>query len=194
MTIRTKIGYLKRAVMDGLLRSFPLAGNPISRVLLATWNESAGSDVKGCIVVGSCCEVLRGPHPAKLSPVVLNPLAAKPCDTFNGNCVLMGSAACRAVGMMRQFKHAMSDTDYGLRARRAGVRLIVAPGYVAECRSHSEQESWECRSLPRRERWRLILSRKGLPPGDWWRFLWAHARLRAFLYWPVPYGRVIAGL
>ena len=173
--------------------------------LLATWNVSAGSDRSACIVVGSCCEpmtaeysyggqILRGHHPVGLSPVVPDAAGVKPCDTFNGNCVLVGKAAFRALGIMRPFKHAMSDTDYGLYARRAGVRLVVAPGYVAECGSHSEQESWKCRSLPRKERWRILLSRKGLPPGDWWKLLWAHAGLRALVYWPRPYIRLLIGL
>ena len=174
-------------------------------VLLAAWNEAAAPGGKGCVVVGSCCapitaefsyggQVLRGRHPAKLRPVEPDPVRIKQCDTFNGNSVLIDRAAFQTVGIMRSFKHAMSDTEYGLLAKRAGVQVVVARGYVGECRPNSQQESWHCRALPRRERWRLLVGRKGLPPEDWWKFLWAHAGLRAFFYWPVPYVRVIVGL
>lgn|ERR1035441_351907 len=182
-----------------------LLGPNCLATLLAVWNESAGSDVTACIVVGSCRDpisaehsyggqLLRGHHPAKLSPIVPDVAGMKRCDTFNGNCVLVGRAAFRTLGMMRPFKHAMADTDYGLTAARLGVRLVVAPGYLATCRSHSEQESWQCRGLPRKERWRMLLGHKGLPPGDWWKFLWAHTGLRALQYWPRPYIRVLMGL
>jgi len=173
-------------------------------VLMTTWDDASRCGLSPSIVVGSCIdpitsecsyggELLMGLHPARLTPVVPDPVKTKECDTFNGNCVLIARSSFQLLGMMRQFKHAMADTDYGLRAKRKGVRIVVAPGYVAECRPHEESESWRCRALPRRERWRILLSRKGLPPGDWWRFLWTHAGMRAILYWPVPYCRVIAG-
>jgi len=184
---------------DTLLRPDCLA------VLLAAWNESATPSGNGGIVVGTCCDpitaefsyggqMLRGHHPARLRPVAPDPVSVKRCDTFNGNCVLVGRAAFQTLGIMRSFKHAISDTDYGLLAKRAGVQVVVAPGYVAECGANPQPGSWYSRTLPRRERWRILLSRKGLPPGDWWKFLWAHAGLGAFLYWPVPYLRVIIGL
>lgn len=184
---------------DTLLRPDCLA------VLLAAWNESAAPGGDGGIVVGACCDPttsefsyggkkLLGRHPAKTDSIIPDSSSTIPCDTFNGNCVLVGRAAFRAIGIMRQFKHAISDTDYGLLAKRAGVRVVMAPGYVAECRSNPVPGSWYSNGSPRRERWQMLLSRKGLPPGDWWKFLWAHAGLRAFLYWPVPYLRVIVGL
>jgi GT2 family glycosyltransferase len=174
-------------------------------MLIETWNESSGVGANSCIVVGSCCDpitgefsyggqMLRGHHPGRLNPALPDTVSVKQCDTFNGNCVLVARSAFQTVGIMRQFKHAMSDIDYGLLAKRAGVRVILAPGYVAECEVNFDPGSWYYNNLARRERWRLLLSRKGLPPGDWWKFLWTHVRLRAFLYWPVPYLRVIIGL
>ena len=91
-----------------------------------------------CIVVGSCCDVYSGArtyggqrqlgkHPAKLSPIEPDAETAKPCDTFNGNCVLVTRTAYRALGIMRDFQHATADTDYGLRARRLGVPVMSRP-------------------------------------------------------------------
>ena len=158
-----------------------------------------------CIVVGSCCDPatgahtyggqrLLGRHPAKLSLIKPHPVDIQTCDTFNGNCVLVTRAAYQVLGMMRAFQHSIGDTDYGLRARRLGIPMLLAPGFVAECATNPLALSWRNRELPRAQRFRVLTGRKGLPPGDWWRFLWAHANLRALLYWPAPYVRVLGGL
>src|SRR6185369_6198351 len=62
----------------------------------------------------------------------------KPCDTLNGNCVLVPRAAARRVGNLDPaFTHGMGDIDYGFRARGAGCSLWVSPGYVGECVANS---------------------------------------------------------
>jgi GT2 family glycosyltransferase len=157
-----------------------------------------------CIVVGSCRdaatgghtyggEIRRTLHPGQVVPVGPEETWAKRCDTFNGNCVLVTRAAFRLLGPLRSFRHAIADTDYGLRATRLGIPIFLAPGYLATCDRNPEEGSWRDKALPRTQRMRLLLGRKGLPPGDWWRFLWAHAGLRALLYWPAPYVRVLSG-
>ena len=157
-----------------------------------------------CIVVGSCCDGASGArtyggqrrlgrHPAKLSPIEPDTVAVKACDTFNGNCVLVTSAAYHTIGEMGDFQHSTGDTDYGLRARRYGVPMLLTPGFVAECSENSPQLNWRNRELSAAQRFRNLTGRKGLPPGDWWRLLWQHAGFRALLYWPVPYLRALAG-
>jgi GT2 family glycosyltransferase len=158
-----------------------------------------------CVALGSCRdaatgrhtyggETVRTHHPAQTVPLLPDEAESKRCDTFNGNCVLVTRAAFRLLGSLRSFKHAIADTDYGLRATRMGIPIWVAPGYLATCDRNPVEGSWRDRALPRRQRMRILLGRKGLPPGDWWRFLWAHAGLRALLYWPMPYVRVLSGL
>ena len=136
---------------------------------------------------------LLGRHPAKLSLIEPDTVAVKSCDTFNGNCVLVTKAAYRTLGIIRVFRHSTGDTDYGLRARRRGIPILLTPGFVAECAANLLPLSWRNRELPLAERFRALTGRKGLPPGDWWRFLWTHARLRALIYWPAPYVRVLTG-
>ena len=162
------------------------------------------SPAKPCIVVGSCRDALTGSHtyggeivrtrhPGQTVPLVPEDTGVKPCDTFNGNCVLVTRAAFRQLGPLRSFKHAIADTDYGLRATRMGIPVLLAPGYLATCSRNPVHDSWRDRALSRPQRMRLLLGRKGLPPGDWWKFLWAHAGLRALVYWPAPYLRVLVG-
>ena len=173
--------------------------------LLQVWERGVTTGDDSCIVVGSCCdpetgehsyggEVLSGGHPGRPRAVPAQSAQVQRCDTFNGNCVLVPRAAYEVLGMMRAFEHAISDTDYGLRAKRAGISRVVAPGYLAECRRNPPEKSWRCRALPRAERWKKLVSRHGLPPRDWWRFLWTHSGLRAVWYWPTPYVRVLMGL
>ncbi len=173
--------------------------------LIQVATRSASEGKEPCIVVGSCRDSitgqqsyggqrLRGLHPARLVVIPPAPTDTQRCDTFTGNCVLITRAAFRVLGMMRRFRHAMSDTDYGLLARRAGIPVLLAPGYLAECTSNPVEASWRCRTLPRRKRWQMLLGPKGLPPGDWWKFLWTHAGVRAVAYWPQPYLRVLMGL
>jgi len=177
--------------------------------LLRTWEERAAVGQQRCIVVASCYdpetgkhsyggEMTRGKHPAKPIPVEPDPMLPRFCRTFNGNCVLVPEATFKTLGFMRRFQHSFSDTDYGLYATRSGIPVVVAPGYLAECVLNPIFEcphsSWQNPDLPRAERWRKLLDRRGLPPGDWWKFLWAHAGVRALLYWPRPYFRVLAGL
>jgi GT2 family glycosyltransferase len=176
--------------------------------LVHTWSEYAAVGRDRCIVVASCYdpqtgkhsyggEMIRGAHPARPIPVHPDPHVARECATFNGNCVLVPRATFQVLGFMRRFSHSMSDTDYGLYASRCGIPVVVAPGYCAECELNPvfkcPHSAWQDPSLPRIERWRKLVNRRGLPPMDWWRFLWAHAGIRALWYWPTPYLRVLLG-
>jgi GT2 family glycosyltransferase len=118
----------------------------------------------------------RGPRlePARLTLV---PPADRPvpCDTMNGNCVLVPREVAARVGNLdAAFTHRMGDLDYGFRAARAGCRLLVAPGYAGECVANSGRGLWVERSLPARERWRRLLGPKGLPPAEWLVFTSRH--------------------
>jgi GT2 family glycosyltransferase len=177
--------------------------------LLSTWDELVAAGQDRAIVVASCCdpvtgehtyggERLRDAHPGRSSPVSPDPARTLQCDTFQGNCVLVPRSTFKALGFARRFQHSISDTDYGLYATRKGIPVIIAPGHLAECTLNPVFEcphsAWQNRKLPRRVRWQKLIDRRGLPPADWWRFLWAHARLRALVYWPIPYVRVWLGL
>ncbi len=158
-----------------------------------------------CVVVGSCCDAgtgthtyggqaLLGRHPARVSLIRPDPVLTKMCDTFNGNLILITKAAFQMLGIIRSFSHATGDTDYGLHARRQRIPVLLAPGFLAECAANPVAQSWSNCELPRMQRFRMLIGRKGLPPGDWWRFLWTNAGIRALVYWPIPYLRVLVGL
>lgn len=111
-----------------------------------------------------------------------------PCDTFNGNCVLVPAAAMRALGNLDPaFTHSMGDLDLGLRARRAGIPCWVAPGYAGTCAPNRGRGLWGDESLRVLDRWRLLLGPKGLPLREWLAFTFRHAGPLWPLYWLNPY-------
>jgi GT2 family glycosyltransferase len=114
-----------------------------------------------------------------------------PCETMNGNCVLIQLAAARRVGNLDPvYEHAMGDTDYALRAREAGVGIFVAPGIVGSCPSNPPSGSFTDESLPWRRRWQLMLGRKGLPVRSWLHFTRRHGGWLWPLYFVWPYAKL----
>lgn len=114
------------------------------------------------------------------------------CDTMNGNFVLIPKAVADVVGNMDPvFAHAMGDTDYGLRARKAGFELYVAPGYSGKCARNSSYGTFNDKSLPLKTRWKKIQEPKGLPVKSWWYFTRRHGGFLAPLYWVWPYIKLI---
>jgi GT2 family glycosyltransferase len=90
------------------------------------------------------------------------------CDTMNGNVVLIPISVARSVGNLDPvFEHSMGDVDYGLRARREGHPLAVAPGIVGVCSCNPVAGSFLDTSLPVGRRWKLFVNRKVLPPKSW---------------------------
>lgn len=169
--------------------------------VIATMLRIATTHFQECIVVGSCYSPendivtygglkLQGNHPGRTR--LINPDAeeALSCDTFNGNCVLITRAAFSVLGVMRSFRHGVGDVDYGLMARKRKIPILLVPGFAAECRLNRTDGTWQDDQISLWRRFLLITGRKGLPPGDWWRFLWTHSGFRAFIYWPVPYLRL----
>lgn len=130
-------------------------------------------------------------QPLRFSLVVAGDEAVR-CDSMNGNVVLVSASAAACVGELDPaFEHAMGDTDYALRARRAGVGVWAAPGVHGLCRMNGRTGTHHDAALPLHRRWRLLVSRKGLPPRSWHRFVRRHTGA----IWPVmflwPYMRVL---
>lgn len=69
------------------------------------------------------------------------------CGHINGNCVLISNKVFQLVGNTDPiFHHALGDFDYGLRAKKLGVKLYVAPNYIGTCESHSSIPGWRSTS------------------------------------------------
>jgi GT2 family glycosyltransferase len=123
-------------------------------------------------------------HPGKLERVEPHPHAAIPIDTFNGNFVYVPADVVNQIGIIDPvFSHATGDTDYGLRAKKAGIPVLLAPGFFGTCR----------RNPPVVHDLRSIFGRKGLPWSDWLVFTRRHARRGTWpLAFAAPYVKALA--
>jgi GT2 family glycosyltransferase len=114
------------------------------------------------------------------------------CDTMNGNCVLIPSAVANIVGNLEPaFVHAMGDIDYGLRVGQAGFPIMVLPGFIGVCAHNSIDNTFMDMRLSLGERWKKIMSLKGLPPSQWYVLTRRHAGLLWPLLFVWPYVKVL---
>ncbi len=115
-------------------------------------------------------------------------------DVINGNVVLIPDAVARKLGNLDPvFEHGMGDTDYSMRARKRGIRILLTAGYVGECSRNSLKGTHRDNALPLHQRIKQIFSRKGLPWRSWLTMCWRHGGV----LWPVHfmwgYSKVILG-
>lgn len=172
--------------------------------LLATHDALMARDGRPAIIVGATVDRVSG-APTYGGAVAVNRLRRftyrrlglvnepTECEVMNGNVVLLPMAVARVVGNLDPvFEHAMGDTDYALRARKAGFRVAVAPGFVGHCANNPTAGSFLDASLPFRTRWAKMLSRKGLPLRSWMHFTRRHGGWAWPLYFVWPYARLLA--
>jgi GT2 family glycosyltransferase len=113
--------------------------------------------------------------------------APRPCDTMNGQVVLIPRAVVQRIGNIDPaFVQLMGDFDYGLRARAAGCSIWVAPGTVASCAPHPEHRTDQ---QPVVAEWRRLWSDTELVPGPWAVYSRRWAGRLWLLYWLSPYVR-----
>lgn len=116
-----------------------LLDNDALQRLLATSQRHPGAIVVGATVDPGTREctyggrIRPGAHPQKLLRLPIAETDQR-ADTFNGNVVLIPSAAREHLGPIDGlFPHAYADDDYGLRATARGIAIIQAPGSVGQC-------------------------------------------------------------
>lgn len=115
------------------------------------------------------------------------------CETMNGNCVLIPHTVAEKVGNLdNAFTHGIGDYDYGLRARRLGCSVWIAPEYVGTCSRNLLRGGWEDTNLPLGARWKKVRQVKGLALKEWKIFASRYAGPFWYIYWLSPYIRLIS--
>ena len=105
-------------------------------------------------------------------------------DVINGNIVFVPDAIARVLGNLDPiFEHGFGDTDYSMRARKQGLRILQTMSYVGSCSHNSLKGTYKDRMLSMNERMRLIFSRKGLPWRSWLKLCWRHGGA----LWPIHF-------
>jgi GT2 family glycosyltransferase len=155
-----------------------------------------------CLIVGSVCDPDTNTRtyggvrcaskflPLRFKPVMPDKNKPLTCETFNGNCVLIPKDATDRIGNLSpDFTHGMGDFDYGLRATKAGLCILVAPGYYGICTYNPASVHFD-KNQPIWRRLKVLHSPKGLPPREWMLFSRRHAPYIWPLYWLKLYLRV----
>lgn len=84
------------------------------------------------------------------------------CEIISGNCVLIPRYVYESVGSIDEcFTHAIGDYDYGLRARKKGVRSYVAPKVIGNCENNPRPPKWCQAEVPFFQRLKALYSPLG---------------------------------
>ena len=132
-------------------------------------------------------------HPGRTARL---PIAPQPqeAETFNANCVLVPVGCVERIGTLDPtFTHAMGDFDYGFRALKAGLRVVVAPGTLGTCPRNPLSGSWRDPALSGFERFRRWNSPKGLPYGERREYYARHGAPLPWLLAAAPLLSVLTG-
>lgn len=124
----------------------------------------------------------------------------QPCDTLNGNCVLIPQNVVQLVGNLDpELSHYAADLDYGLRAQQQGCTIWVAPGYAGTCLLNTPSSRRSKVNQLWTEQLRKVNQPKGLaledvtliPLSEWKLFTQRHGGLLWSIYWLLPYRRLL---
>ena len=170
---------LRPGALRTLLEVYECSGDPATIVVGATCDPERGKTCTGGMRRASWykCQVIE---PAD---------RAQPCDSFNGNIVLVPRAAEERIGGLDpSYTHFFGDADYGIRACNNGIPVLLAPGHLGECRLNPRTNTSFDKSLTLGERWRRMFGPKGYRrPDQWWAFVRSHAPRPKLLFWLAPY-------
>ena len=128
-------------------------------------------------------------HPLRfgyLQPNVDKPLE---CVTMNGNFVLLPREIVQLVGNLDPtFHHCKGDFDYGLRAKKKGVRIWICPGFIGTCfRDHKRLSIPHSQKNIKTYINYLKHPKSGMNPRETLTYVKRHGGPFWFLFWPLAY-------
>ncbi|OEU70053.1 MAG: hypothetical protein BA863_19545 [Desulfovibrio sp. S3730MH75] len=171
--------------------------------MLETAHEVREQEGRDGIIVSSCRDSESGRHTYggmvkrnRCSRLPDQPMPPgdqmQRCDTMNGNLVLVPREVFNLLGNLSpDYTHTFGDVDYGMRARRSGVPIWVAPEHLAECEANARVRLWTVPSVPLKERWRDMCGPRGLPPRQWYVYVKRHTGAAWPFYAVKPLVRVL---
>ncbi len=161
-----------------------LAPNALAHLLACHAEAKTLAPAHPAIIVGALTDPATGAasyagfnrthfwHPSRIERALPRPGQLTPCDTMNGNCVLIPRPVVTAIGLVDAgLIHRYGDIDYGYRAARAGFPLFVAPNPVGTCPPNPARDLSR-QTIP--QRWSFLTAPKGVPLRPMFRFMWRH--------------------
>ncbi|MEO6000846.1 MAG: glycosyltransferase family 2 protein [Chitinophagaceae bacterium] len=108
------------------------------------------------------------------SDVVFSKTQYVECDLGNANIMLVPNSVVKKIGMLSDaFTHVLADYDYTLRAKKAGFKVMVAPGILGNCQD-DHGKNWKSTNVSLKERIRYLKSPKGLAYSEYLGFIKEH--------------------
>ncbi len=168
-------------------------------LLLRTWKWSVEQDPQGGIVVGAFRGINSDEttysglvrvnfwHPLKVRS--LDP-GSEPlmCETLHANCVMVPKTIMDKVGgLSAAYTHSGADYDLGFRARRMGIPVWLAPGYVGRCDFNPPMK----KAATFKDRWKDLSHPKKFPAREMLRFSREFGGFRGQIIW---FGAIIKRL
>lgn len=106
-----------------------------------------------------------------------------PIDYFNGNFVLIPRYVFHKLGNLDyHFQHSKGDFDYGMRAKKAGIKMVQIGRIVGECDIHPDLDEWCNPAITIGKRWKALNKPNGMPPREYFYFDKKHKGL-----WPAVF-------
>ena len=121
----------------------------------------------------------------------------QPCQTFNGNIVLISKAIFHKIGNLDwAYRHAIGDLDYGWMVTRAGLNNYIPREFRGICDNNPKPPIWIRPEIPLKKRWKNYHSPLGYgQPGPMFHFnhknfglmkavkVWIFNHIRLFFPW-----------
>ena len=108
------------------------------------------------------------------SDVVFSKTQYVECDLGNANIMLVPRPVVKKIGILSDaFTHVLADYDYTLRAKKAGFKVMVAPGILGNCQD-DHGKNWKSTNVSLKERIRYLKSPKGLAYNEYLGFIKEH--------------------
>lgn len=86
---------------------------------------------------------------------------------FNGNIVLVPFEVFKTLGNLdHYYTHSKGDFDYGIRAKKAGIKMFQVCQPLGECDVHPRIDKWCDPTVPFTQRWKLMHKPNGMPPKE----------------------------
>lgn len=96
------------------------------------------------------------------------------CDFGNANIMLISKKIIDKIGFLsNDYTHSLADYDYTLTAKKAGFELLVAPGFLGECKD-DHGNNWKPGNISLKERIKYLKSPTGLAYREYLIFIKKH--------------------
>lgn len=174
--------------VDALARIVAAASSSNRSILVGATRNGDGA------ISYSGYDVVPTPFAFRLKRVLPDLTATIPVTTFNGNVVLIARDVVKMIGLNDpRFFHNLGDVDYGLRARRAGIPVLLLPGTFGLCESNvaKKDRGYGSPRLGLADQWRKVNTHHGLPFRSWWHFTRQHSGKWWPLHFVLPYRHLL---